>query len=160
MPIIQNPTSVLTRPANTTAYAQNDLIAGNVTAGSIVVPSLAWPKRQGAGAKLSRLRLLTNATTGWGKTLTARLWSAAPTYTNGDNGAYAVATGAAGYLGKADFTLSQWADGAVDSVVLSPEMRLQLAAALVYWDLQLTDAAGATPISGQTFTLTAEREVE
>ena len=38
---ITNPTSVLTRPANTTAYASGQLIASSTTAGSIVVRSFA-----------------------------------------------------------------------------------------------------------------------
>src|SRR5437660_138343 len=86
---ITNPASTLTRPANTTAYAANQLIASSTTAASIVVPSFATVA--GAGI-LPRLRLRTNAPSGWGGiNLSINLWSAAPTYTNGDSGAYAPA---------------------------------------------------------------------
>jgi hypothetical protein len=40
-PLVTAPSSTLTRPANTTAYAQNELIASSTTAGSVVVPSIA-----------------------------------------------------------------------------------------------------------------------
>jgi hypothetical protein len=153
---ITNPTSTLTRPADTTAYAANDLIASSTTAGSIVVPSFAIANAAG-GAIIPRMRLSTTATTGWGTTLTVTLWSAAPTYTNGDNGAYAVATGAAGRLAAFSCTLTQYGDGAAGSCVITSGNALVLKLAsgtAVYWDLQAT--AAATPISGQTFTLTSE----
>jgi len=154
---ITNPTSTLTRPANTTAYAANDLIASSATAGSIVVPSFAIATNAG-GAILHRLRLRTNAGSGWnGVTLAINLWSAAPTYTNGDNGAYAVATGSAGWLANFLFSLTQFGDGAIGAGPLTGanEIALKLASGTsVFWDLQILNAA--TPISGQTFLLTGE----
>jgi hypothetical protein len=152
---ITNPTSTLTRPANTTAYAANQLIASSTTAASIVVPSLAT--LTGAGI-LPRLRLRTNAGNGWGGVnLSINLWSAAPTYTNGDGGAYAPATGSAAWL--ANFlvsSLQQFGDGAIGSGGLTSanEMAIRLASGTLFWDLQILSAA--TPGSGQTFTLTAE----
>lgn len=151
---VQTPTSTLTRPANTTAYAQNDLIASNVTAGSIVVPSLTMVWGEWV---LPRLRLSTNVTTGWSDAVLAvRLWTAAPTYTNGDNGAYAVATGASSFVGRCDVTLSQDADGARGVCVPTVGNAFIGRGTRIYWDLQLSSAAGMTPISGQTFTLIAE----
>lgn len=154
---ITNPTSVLTRPADTTAYAANDLIATSTTAGSVSVKSFAIATSAG-GAILARLRLATNVTTGWGGvSISVNLWSTAPTYTNGDNGAYAVATGAAGWLGNFQFALTQFADGAVGAAQLvgANEIALSLSSGTsVFWDMQVLTVA--TPISGQTFTLTAE----
>lgn len=148
------PTSTLTRPANTTAYAQNDLIASSTTAGSIVVPSLTITFGEYV---VGRLRLATNVTTGWdGATLRVRLWTAAPTYTNGDNGAYAVATGAASYLGACDVTLAQDADGARGDCAPTVGAAFAGRGTKIYWDLQQTSAAALTPVSGQTFTLIAE----
>jgi hypothetical protein len=152
---ITNPASTLTRPANTAAYAANQLIASSTTAASIMVPSFATG--MGAGI-LPRLRLRTNAPSGWGGVnLSINLWSAAPTYTNGDGGAYAPATGSAAWL--ANFlilSLQQFGDGAIGSGGLTSanEMAFRLGATAVYWDLQILSAA--TPMSGQTFTLTAE----
>jgi hypothetical protein len=154
---IANPTSTLTRPADTTAYAQNDLIASSATAGSVVVPSFAIT---GGSAIIPRLRLFTNVTTGWdAAVIRVRLFTAAPTYTNGDNGAYARATGSDGLIARYDVTLTQQGDGAAGQ---APPLDggaafVKLASGTaVYWDLQLVSAAGVTPISGQTFTVTAE----
>ena len=108
-----NPTATLTRPANTTAYAQNNLVASNTTAGSAVVPSISVARIAAGSCYIRRIRLLTNATSGWGGvTLSVSFWAAAPTYTYGDGGAYAVATGAANYLGSCVVTLNQFGDGA------------------------------------------------
>jgi hypothetical protein len=155
---ITNPTSTLTRPANTTAYAANQLIASSTTAASVVVPSFAIAISAG-GAINARLRLRTNAMSGWGGVnLSINLWSAAPTYTNGDGGAYAPATGSAAWL--ANFlipSLQQVGDGAIGSGSLTSanEMAIKLGSGtLIFWDLQILSAA--TPVSGQTFTLTAE----
>jgi hypothetical protein len=155
---ITNPTSILTRPANTTAYASGQLIADNVTAGSIGSHSFAISTSAG-GAIIPRLRLRTNATSGWGGVnVSINLWSAAPTYTNGDGGAYAPATGGASWL--TNFLVSamvQFGDGAVGagSPTIANEMMIKLASGTaIFWDLQILSAA--IPTSGQTFTLTAE----
>ena len=151
---LTNPTSVLTRPANTTAYAVGNLIASSTTAGSVAVPSFTVA----AGAAITALRLVTNKTSGWsGVQLSVRLWTTAPTFTNGDGGAYAVATGAAGYIGTFLFSLIQFGDGAAErgTVNLGGIIWEKLASGLlVYWDLQINTVA--TPASAQTFTLTAE----
>jgi hypothetical protein len=153
--VTSNPSSPLTRPADTTAYAANDLIASNTTAGSVVVPSFTAMRVAAGGASIAKLRLLSNHTANLGSVgVKVRLWSAAPTYTNGDNGAYAVATGAAGHLGTFTGTFEQFGDGA--SAALVPDAgsfdSIKLAAGqLIYWDLQTTTAF--TPQSGKTFTL-------
>jgi hypothetical protein len=155
---ITNPTSMLTRSANVTAYATGQLVANNTTAGSVVVPSFVIATSAG-GAIIPRLRLLTNASTGWnGVNFSINLWRAAPTYTNGDGGAYSPATGSAGWL--ANFLISgmtQFGDGAVGSgsIATANEMTIKLpSGTAIFWDLQILSTA--TPISGQTFTLTAE----
>jgi hypothetical protein len=158
---VANPTSVLTRPADTSAYAQNDLIASSTTAASVVVPSVQGARAANHQGTIIRVRLNTNITTGFSAaTFTVRLWSAAPTYTNGDNGAYAVATGAAGWLASFSVTLEQQADGAygagVPTVGNGALFSLPIDQTVIYWDLQYTAAAGVTPIASQTFTLTLE----
>lgn len=158
-PLITNPSSVLTRPANTTAYSAADLIANNTTAGSITVPSVTIARTSGGNAKLNRLRLLTNKTSGMGSiNIAVELWSAAPTFTNGDNGAYAVATGAANYLGSTQFSFTQVADGAYATApIVDGPLAIDLASGTdIYWTAQTLSAF--TPASGQTFTLIAEVE--
>ncbi|MGB6326671.1 MAG: hypothetical protein WBG11_13125 [Methylocella sp.] len=155
---ITNPASVLTRPSNTTAYATNQLIASSTAAGSIAVPAFLIPVAAG-GVILSRLRLRTNAASGWnGINLSVNLWSAPPAYANGDGGAYAVATGSANWLANFLISLLQFGDGAAGAGPLTGgnEMTLKLASGTsVFWDIQMLSAA-ATPIAGQTFTLTGE----
>lgn len=154
--IIVNPTSTLIRPSNTTAYSQNDLIASSVTAASVVVPSFAC----GSGpVSMTRFRLWTSATTGWGSAaFNVGLWLAPATYTNGDNGAYALATGSAGFLGQFTITLTQFADGAAGVCTSFQPIQIvpSYGVGVLYWDLQYTSAPGLTPISAQSFILTPE----
>ena len=155
---ITNPTSVLTRPANTTAYASGQLIASSTTAGSVVVPSFSIASAAG-GAILPRIRIRASLSpSSWqGVNLSVNLWSAAPTYTNGDAQPYAVATGSATWLANYLVTLTQFGDGAVGAGPLTGanEMALKLASGTaVYWDLQVLNSA--TPAAGQTFTLIPE----
>lgn len=149
-----NPTSVLTRPADTTAYTALDLIASSTTAGSVVVPSVTVARVTAGGITIPKIALYSNHTTGLASvSVTIRLWSAAPTYSAGDNAAYAVATGAASCLGKFTGIFEQFADGAVaflvpDTGVVS---MLKLASGqLIYWDLQTN--SGFSSQSGKTFT--------
>jgi hypothetical protein len=157
--------STLTRPANTTAYAQNDLIADNATAGSIIVPSLSLTPRR--TFELQQGFLYTNLTTGF-TTFAGHidLWTTAPTFTNGDNGAYAVATGAAGWIGHLTSdvvgTFNQFADGpcapvqtgdTYSSTGAFPHCIVPSSEGEIFWTLRETDATGFTPISGQIFTL-------
>jgi len=158
-----NPTSVLTRPANTTAYATtgNILIASSTTAGSVVVPSISTAARIATGSfMMRRCRLLTNKTSGWnGAVFEINFWSTAPTYTNGDAGVYAVATGAAGWLGASFVTITQYADGAIGVGVPENggEIGVDLASGTsMFWDITIVSGAALTPASGQTFTLIPE----
>lgn len=160
-PALTTPASTLTRPANTTAYAGSSttpqLVGSSTTAGSVVVPSFAIAS-SGGQAAIPRLTLATNVTTGWGAvSLTVTLWTGAPTYTNGDGGTYAVATGSATERAQYTCALVQMADGAVcnaASTTGTAPVIHPASGALVYWDVQI--AGAATPISGQTFTLTPE----
>lgn len=157
---ITNPTSVLTRVSDTNNYAQNDLIATDTTAGSVVVPSITVARVASGSFTIPRARLYTGKTSGWDQVLLrVRLWTTAPTYTNGDNGAYAVATGAAGFLGLFDFALSQFADGAAATGVASSGAIPAIALAsgqVIYWDLQYIGSAALAPASAQTFTFVPE----
>ena len=151
-----NPVSgTLTHASGTTAYAANDLVASHGTAGSVSVPTVSIMRVDGGSGSIPKLLLRSNHTTGLSAiSVAVRLWSAAPTYTNGDNGAYAVATGAASFLGKFTGTFEQFGDGAVAE--LEPSVgslsSLKLASGqLVYWDLQATTAF--TPQAAKTFTL-------
>lgn len=151
------PTSgTLTRPADTTAYAAADLVASSTTAGSVSVP-VVTVARVAAGSGLIRSALLkSNHTTGLDTiNFTVDLWTAAPTFTNGDNGAYAVATNGDKFIGSLSGSFRQFADYAVAMLACDsgfPEIAFKLASGTdIYWTMR-TNAA-FTPQSAKTFTL-------
>lgn len=153
---ISNPVATLTRPANTTAYVTGNLIASNTVAGSVVVASFTT---QNSGAGIARIRLKTNVTTGWDTaTIRVRLWTVAPTYTNGDGGAYAATTGTALLLAQYDVTLNQFADSAQGYGISATGVAYikLVSGSTIFWDMQYTGTPAVTPISGQVFTLSPE----
>jgi hypothetical protein len=80
-------TATFTRPADTTAYAANDLVANSTTAGSVVPMTLNFSHNNGVWFRSAVLRKSAATTTN----ANFRMWflSALPTVTNGDNGAIA-----------------------------------------------------------------------
>lgn len=153
--VVSNPTATFTRPANTTAYAANKLVANSTTAGSVSPFSLTVTASAACSFRVSELVLTTNHTTGLsGASFTARMWSAAPTYANGDGGTYQVSTGAAGFLAKFSGPCEQFDDGAV--CVLTAETGfskpIKLASGTTV-AVDLMTPTGFTPQSGKTFTL-------
>jgi hypothetical protein len=160
-PTLTTTQSTLTRPANTTAYAGTastpQLVASSTTAGSVTVPSFAIAT-SGGYASIPRITLNTSATSGWGAVvLVVTLYTSAGTYTNGDGGTYALATGSANLRAKYTCTLVQEGDGAncagVPQTGNAPVIH-PASGTSVYWDVQIQSSA--TPISGQTFVLTPE----
>jgi hypothetical protein len=159
--ILTNPTSTLTMTAATTAYTAGWLIANNATAGSVTVPSFAIAT-SGGGAVIPRLRLRNNDTTStsWGgQTIQVDLWTAAPTFTNGDRGVWLTATGSAGHVGSYLCGMSAvQGDGifAECSPSVGSYSTVKLASGTsVYWTLQATTGSGVTGAS-KVWTLTAE----
>lgn len=158
---ITNPTSTLTVPATTTAYTAGQLIASSATAGSVVVPSFAIANSAG-GAIITRLRLTSNdaTSTAWGaQQIQIDLWSAAPTFTNGDRGAFAVATGAAGHLASFSCTMSaELGDGLYSECtpLFGTSAIIKLASGTsAFWTLKATTGSGVTGAS-KVFTVAAE----
>lgn len=157
--VFANPSSVLTRPADTTAYSANDLVASSTIAGSVTVPSFTATPNTGGSGSITKLRLYTNRITGMaGVQLLIELWVAAPTFNNGDNGAYSVHTGAASFLGRFTVTsMVQVDDGAYGVALpdLGNAVDFVLASSpSVFWTLETLSAF--TPASAQTFTLVPE----
>ena len=166
--------STLTRPADTNAYASGDLIASSTTAGSIVVPSFNFSTLldpQDEFLEITSGQLYTSLASGF-TTFQGQMdffQGTAPTFTNGDNGAYAVATGMAGLVFRMITEVSAakkcGGDGAsldctlgstyglgtfgVQPIIISRNQ-------LLYWSLWEVDATGFTPASGTTFTLTLQ----
>lgn len=158
-PTLSTPQSTLTRPANTTGYtgtaAAPQLIASSTTAGSVVVPTFNILTSLGSAA-IPGLTLTSNVTTGWGGVaLVVTLYTAAPTYTNGDGGAWSLATNLSKIRAQYACTMSQTANGAWANCTplagTAPTIHPD-ATTVVAWDIQIQSSA--TPISGQTITAT------
>lgn len=159
-----NPTSTLTLPATTTAYNATSgpqLIANSATAGSVVTPSFSIANSAGA-AFIPRLRLSTNdsTSTAWSAaTIQVDLWSASPTWANGDRAVWQPATGTASHLGSYTCTMSaEYGDGAYaecyPTVGNGVQVRLGSGTS-IFWSLQSVNGSGVTGAS-KVFTLTAE----
>lgn len=145
---VTSASSTITRAANTTAYTQNTFI-GAGSSFIIATPSVSIP----------RVRIKTNVTTGWDQVVVrVHMWSVVPTYGNADNGAYAVTCGAAVLLGQFDVILSQFADCAQGFGIPSAGAAayMKQPTMQVFFDLEYVGAASITPISGQTFAVTAD----
>jgi hypothetical protein len=137
-------------------YSQNSLIASNYTAGSVVVPTVTAARVASGTFYIKRIRLITNATSGWGSApMTINLWASGPTYSFGDVSQYTVATGSANWLGSFTCIMTQFADGAACSAI--PTSCLDVGIALssgqtITWDLEYTGVTQITPVASATWT--------
>jgi hypothetical protein len=159
--------STLTRPADTNAYAQNDLIASSTTAGSVVVPSFVADIDETDLIEITGGILYTSGEAVATFAVHVDLWSVAPTFTNGDNGTYAIASGMASWLGHLSSdvvgTFGRGTDGA--AMDLSPGSTYLSGYSTegifwarkpgdkLYWSMYESDSTGMTPTSGETFRL-------
>ena len=148
-PIISVPTSTLTQTSATAAYTAGQLIASNATAGSIVVPSFTL---QGTGgAVIQRVRLQSNDTTAtaWGgQSIQIDLWSAVPTFTNGDRAAWLIATGTVSHLGSLACIMSAvQGDGVFAECSPNVGSSIITTAFTTFWTLQATTGSGITGAS-------------
>lgn len=100
MKIIEATSQTITRPNDSTAYTIGDLVANNVTAGSVTPFSLYIP--YGRGLELMRAALIKSTATVANSSFRLHLFRDSPTVTNGDNGALSALQ--AGYFGSVDVT--------------------------------------------------------
>lgn len=142
--------TTFTRPADTTAYTANDLVANSVTAGSVVPMSFTIPV---PGISLERVQVSANSSTNTNAKFNLQLYSSSPTATNGDNGAWL--TTSSNWLGTVaiDCTVSAFSDkltgmGYANTV----DTPVSLGSGTVYGLLQAT--AAYTPTSAEVFTVT------
>lgn len=137
---------LMTRPADTTAYAANDLVANSTTAGSVV--PLVFNSVTGFGAMVrARIEKSDKSTTNAAFDL--YLFGASPVVTNGDNGAFAIAN-LADYLGKVSVTVGQ--AGSTSGASGNADASAIAAGGTIYGLLVAT--AAYTPASAETFLVT------
>lgn len=151
---VARPSASFTRPADTTAYASGDLVANSTTAGSVSPMSFTISRNTGAGGMLRRARLRKTGTTTTNASFRLHFYSASPTVTNGDNGAW-LSTQAANYVGSIDISVDKaFSDGAAGNGVPSVGSEINFTADTYY---VLVEARAAyTPASGETFTVSLE----
>lgn len=141
--------TVLTRPADTTAYAVGDIVANSTTAGSVVPIQFNGLAGDRPGRVLAA-KIYKSGTNVTNANFRVHLYNQTPaSITNGDNGA--MLTSIAGYIGHFDvsvvhdFTNGAYGDSASDFP------RILDANGSLYG---LIEALGAyTPASAETFTV-------
>ncbi len=159
---IYNPSYSFTRPADTTQYADNDLVANSTTAGSVVPMSFQVGANKAIGIfSLNRVRLVRSQSSVTTASFRLHLYSALPAVTNGDNAAFE-STKAANYLGyiSVDATTlpgDKFSDGSVGvgSVPAEGTMHIRLSAGSTVY--ALLEAKGTyTPADSEVFTTILE----
>lgn len=155
--------STLTRPADTTAYTQYDLIA-SLTSSAIAAEIQNTVRFGKEGFRWEGARLYSTNASAKTKTFRLHLFDSQPTLSANDNDAFN-ASGAQtlavadvyGYVGYLDITLSEAGTaGATGRAGLDYIRTIAPAGTSLYWVLEVRDAAGYTPISGEVFTLNLE----
>lgn len=152
---IPNIEASFTRPANTTAYTDGDLVANHATAASVVALKFAVTAGQ-AGVLIRRARLRKSGTSNTNAAFRLHLFQGNPAPTGGDNAALAVSA-IREYLGYIDFsTMAVWADGCVQHGV--PAVGSEICAVPNNGAFYgLLEAKGAyTPASAETFAVQLE----
>lgn len=95
MKIIEVTSNTITRPNDSTDYADTDLVANSTTAGSVTPFTFRLP--YGRGLKLWKANLLKSSTLATNTSFRLHLYKDSPTCSNGDNGAWL--TTVSGYQG-------------------------------------------------------------
>jgi hypothetical protein len=154
---IANPSASFTRPNDTTAYSIGDLVANSTTAGSVVPMSFTVGSAVGS-FRLTRVRLSKTGTATTGATFRVHLYqSAAPTFANGDNGAWS-SNSAANWLGNIDVSsMLAFSDGAsgTGSPAAGSELFIKTSAGNTIYAV-LAALGAYTPTAQEVFSLMLE----
>lgn len=160
--MLVTPSNSFTRPANTTQYADADLVANSATAGSVVPLKFQVSGLSSGRGRVRRARLHHSQATNTDSHFSLHLFSADPTSTaptNGDNGAFALAVGSGSYLGEIAIdgtTLGMVAtDGAMHQAAPASPIIYDLdTGRTLYGLIEAKDTY--TPASAEVFTVTIE----
>jgi hypothetical protein len=100
------------------------------------------------GGAIERLRLQSTdpTSTAWaGASVQIDLWSAPPTWTNGDHAAWLPATGSASHIASFTgmFPSAVWGDGLATECTLTQGNYASVTATTVYWSVQALGGSGA-----------------
>lgn len=143
-----------TRPADTTGYAIGDLIANNTVAVNVATMVFSIGRKTGLGGMIRRARMRKSGTNVSNASFRLHLYAVAPTFTNGDNGAW-LSNGVGNYVGSIDITCDRiFSDGASGNGVPNIGSEVNFTADTYYGVLEAR--AGYNPASAETFTITLE----
>ena len=152
--------ATLTRPANTTAYTANTIVANNATAGSVVPITLAVARSNDKTVMIRRLRLKVNDTAWLNAVVRVHLYKDSPTFAVGDGGNWISGTTESTYIGYADIVLDrQFSDPFVKGFgvpAVGSEWNVEPSAGTQNIFAVLETRSAVTPGSAKTFTLAAE----
>jgi hypothetical protein len=151
-----NISATFTRPANTTAYASGQLVANNVTAGSVTPMAFLLVSRYTGGAfRISRVRLNKSSVVVTNASFRLHLYNTvAPSLVNGDGGVW-LSNGGTSYLGSVDISTDKAFTDAAAGVAVFGDNALKLASGSTIWGL--LEARGAyTPTSAEVFIVILE----
>ncbi len=138
-----------TRPSDTTAYADTDLVANSTTAGSVV--PMSWVLPYGHTYSLLGIRLRKSGTTATNGSFRLHLYAASPVPSNGDNGTW-LTTQVDDYLGHSGtVVMLGFADGCgITTPMTTPFGIFGLTSRTIYGLLEAK--AAYTPASAEIFT--------
>jgi hypothetical protein len=94
-----------TRPNDTNPYASGDLVANNVTAGSVVALAFSVHRSSNGSIRINRAKVKKSGAVITNASFRLHLYASLPTVTNGDNGAWVSIE--AGYLGFIDVVVDK-----------------------------------------------------
>lgn len=156
--IVATPSTTVTRPANTTAYASGQLLANSTTAGSVTALQFTSTRLSAGTATIRRGRLSKTSTTTTVSAFRLHLFSASPLApTNGDGGVF-IPVGAANYLGAIDFpSMIACTDGAAGNgaPLVGSDITFALGSGTTVYGL-IEARAAYVPTSGEVFTAVLE----
>ena len=148
--------AALTRPNDTTPYASGDLVANSTTAGSVAALQFTVGRLAGGTGRINRARIQKSGTTVTNCALALKLYTAAPTTANGDNGAWS-STGAATLIGTIPVTVDQvLSDGAVGFGASTATIHFDLGSTATKLYGLLVATAAYTPAAEEVFTVSLE----
>ena len=102
-PIYTQVSDTFDRTADTTAYADEDLVSTTTVAGDVVPLSFTIPVQNGRGIRIVSAAIQKSATSATNATFSLYLYAEEPIPANGDNGAFS--TDVAGFIGVIDFPI-------------------------------------------------------
>ena len=153
-PIMNEVSDDFTRPADTTPYSDEDLVANSTTAGSVAPLVFSIPVGNGRGVKVVGARLQKSSASATNATFSLLLYRSSPVVANGDNLGFSTDT--ASFIGTVVFpTMTAFTDDALAVVDLGDvdSIRVYLRATDTIYGLLKAEAA-YTPTSEETFTAT------